>query len=164
MKIELKSIKYATIASEETACYLAALWVDDVTIGYVSNDDHGCCDNFYGYQKAFTAADLWCRANLPTREYTKEKVGFDTTHQQDLESVCSDLLKDHLTAKDLAKVLSSKALFHVSGTQGLFTQAYKGKVKPDQSLFDSVLAAHPDAVILNTQPCDEAHKKYMEQT
>jgi hypothetical protein len=159
MKIELKSIKYANIASKETACYSATLWVDDAIIGHVSNDGHGGCDNFYGDQKALTAADLRCRANLPARKYTKEKDGFDATHQKDSESVCVDLLEDHLTAKDLAKVLGSKTLFHVSGTQGLFTQAYKGKVKPDQSLFDSVLAAHPGAVILNTLPCDEAHKK-----
>lgn len=163
MKIELKSIKYAAFASEETSCYSAALWVDGKKIGDVSNNGHGGCDNFHGDQAAYRLADQWCCANLLTRQYTIEKDGFDAAPSpQDLEELCGELLNDHLIAKDLAKALNSKALFTIPGREGLFTKAYKGKVKPDQTLFESVRTAHPGAVILNTLPRDEALKIYRE--
>lgn len=162
MKIELKNIKYAAFASEETSCYSAALWVDDVRIGHVGNDGHGGCDNFHGDHAAYKVVDQWCISNLPARQYTKEKYGFDGIHETDLETLCGDLLNDHLTAKELAKTMAYKALFHVPGTPGLFTKAYTGKAKPDDRLFESVRAAHPGAVILNTLPRDEALKIFKE--
>jgi hypothetical protein len=162
MKIELKNIKYAAFASEETSCYEATLWVDGKKIGNVSNDGRGGCDNFHGDRKAFEAAEEWCILNLPDKVYTKEKDGFDGIHTQNLESLCGQLLEDHLSAKDLAKALISKAVFYTPGSRGLFTKAYKGKVKPDDRLFESVRTAHPGAVILNTLPRDEALKIYKE--
>lgn len=160
MKIELKNIKYAAFASEETSCYQATLWVDGKKIGHVSNDGHGGCDNFHGDRMEYNFANDWCRSNLPAKIYTKEKDGFDGTQQQDLESVCGELLEDHLIAKDMAKAMVYNALFHIPGRQGLFTRKYTNKAKPDQSLYDSVLGAHDDAVILNTLPREEALKIY----
>ena len=43
-KIELKNIKYAAFASEETNCYKATLYVDGKRFAYLSNDGHGACD------------------------------------------------------------------------------------------------------------------------
>jgi hypothetical protein len=162
MKIELKNIKYAEFASAETSCYEATLWVDGKKIGTVSNEGRGGCDYFYGDQVAYKLADEWCVSNLPARHYTKENDGFEGTHQPNLESLCGDLLNDHLIAKDLAKAMVSNAIFCIPGRQGLFTRKYAGKGKPDQSLYDSVLGAHDGAVILNTLPRDEALKIYKE--
>jgi len=162
MKIELKNIKYAAFASEETSCYEATLWVDGKKIGHVSNDGRGGCDNFQGDHASYKAADQWCISNLPNRVYTKEKDGFDAIHQQNLEYLCGMLLEEHLTAKDLAKALSSKALFTIHGKDGLFIKKYKGSAKPDERLFESVRTAHPGAVILNTLPREEALKIYKE--
>ena len=161
MKIELKNIKYAAFASEETSCYEATLWVDGKKIGTVSNDGHGGCDNFLGDQAAYRLADQWCRANLLTRQYTIEKDGFDAAPSpQDLEELCGQLLEDHLITKDMAKIMVNNVLFHIPGRQGLFTRKYANKAKPDQSLYDSVLGAHDGAVILNTLPREEALKIY----
>ena len=142
MKIELKNIKYAAFASEETSCYEATLWVDGKKIGTVSNDGHGGCDNFQGDRAAYKAADDWCPTGI--------------------EDLCGLLLEDHLIAKDMAKAMVSNALFCIPGRQGLFTRKYANKAKPDQSLYDSVLGAHDGAVILNTLPREEALKIYKE--
>lgn len=160
MKIELKNIKYAAFASEETSCYEATLWVDGKKIGHVSNDGRGGCDNFNGDHAAYKVVDQWCISNLPARQYTKEKDGFDGIHETDLETLCGTLLEDHLIAKDMTKVMINNVLFHIPGRQGLFTRKYANKAKPDQSLYDSVLGAHDGAVILNTLPREEALKIY----
>ncbi len=41
MKIELKNIKHAAFASEETYCFSASVLIDGVKEGEVSNDGHG---------------------------------------------------------------------------------------------------------------------------
>jgi len=43
-KIELKNIKYAAFASEETHCYDATLYLDGKAMFRVGNDGHGGCD------------------------------------------------------------------------------------------------------------------------
>jgi hypothetical protein len=41
MKIELKNVKHAKFASEETECFAATVWIDGKKVGEVSNDGKG---------------------------------------------------------------------------------------------------------------------------
>lgn len=154
MKIELKSIKYAAFASEETSCYSATLWVDGKKIGDVSNEGHGGCDRFHGDQAAYAAADAWCKANLP--QWTINGEPGDTPFPTDLEMHCGALLEEFLIGRDMDSGLRTKALFTDPDRPGLFSVAYRGKIKPDARLFASVLDKTPGAVILNTLPRAEA--------
>jgi len=52
MKIELKSIKYCDWASQETACYQAAIFIDGVKVGETSNAGQGGADNVYPHEVA----------------------------------------------------------------------------------------------------------------
>ena len=44
-KIELKNIKYAAFASQETSCYQGTLYVNGKRFANVSNEGHGGCDS-----------------------------------------------------------------------------------------------------------------------
>ena len=57
MKIELKAIEHHLSFSEETECHAAALWIDGVCIGRVSNHGTGGGDDFHGDHAAFAKAD-----------------------------------------------------------------------------------------------------------
>ncbi len=154
MKIELKNIKYAEFASQETNCYEASLHVNGRKIGLVYNEGHGGPDGFYPTQpsdrKIYSEADAWCKANLPATTYG------DMTIEADLECHCSDLLNDHLIRKDMKRVTGRKAAFSCPGETGLFTLKNPNGCKPDSALFAEVLRRHPGAVILNTLPEAEA--------
>lgn len=45
--LELRNVKHAEFASEETACYRATLYVDGRKFCEVSNEGHGGCDDHY---------------------------------------------------------------------------------------------------------------------
>lgn len=46
-RIQLKNVKYAAFASEETHCYDASVYFDGKKVGTVKNDGHGGCDYQY---------------------------------------------------------------------------------------------------------------------
>jgi len=52
MKIELKNIKHAEFASQETNCYEATIYINGKREGLVSNDGQGGCDNVTPWQLA----------------------------------------------------------------------------------------------------------------
>ena len=67
--IELKAIKHYASMSKETYCYEANLYVLGVKVGRVSNEGHGCGDDWDG-EKGFYYPWLyelgkWCKKNLP---------------------------------------------------------------------------------------------------
>lgn len=51
-RIQLKNVKYAAFASEETHCYEASVYFDGKKVGTVKNDGHGGCDYQYPTDKA----------------------------------------------------------------------------------------------------------------
>ena len=67
-KIELKNIKYAAFASEETHCYEATLYVNGKRFAHVSNDGHGGCDRQEPI-KPYTYKDLAQLEKTIAKEY-----------------------------------------------------------------------------------------------
>ena len=65
MKLELKNIKYAAFASEETPCYQAAVYVDGKKAVLVSNDGHGGSDHQQFKDKVTEEAITAYFAGLP---------------------------------------------------------------------------------------------------
>lgn len=47
MKIELKNVKHAKFASQETECFEATVYIDGVKRGTVSNDGWGGCNAYH---------------------------------------------------------------------------------------------------------------------
>jgi hypothetical protein len=56
--LELRGVKHAAFASEETACYRATLYVDGAKFCEVSNDGHGGPDNHYPVKGGVAPRDL----------------------------------------------------------------------------------------------------------
>ena len=52
MKIELRNIKYADWASQETACYQATIFINGVKVGETSNHGTGGADMVYPHEVA----------------------------------------------------------------------------------------------------------------
>ncbi len=158
MKIELKRIEHSARMSEETECFTADLWVDGVKIGTVSNHGTGGCDNFWGDQAAYAAADAWCKANLP--KWTMGETTFDT----DIEMHVGALLEEYLNRKDMKRAMSKNLLFTKPDTAGVYEIKAKAPMKPtDPRLISHITTKYPGAVILNTLPEAEAFSIYVHQ-
>lgn len=50
MNIELKNVKYAAFASQETNCFSATIYIDGHKRGTVENNGHGGCNNIIPWQ------------------------------------------------------------------------------------------------------------------
>ena len=94
-KIELKNIKYAAFASEETNCYEATLYVDGKRFAIVSNSGHGGAD-MQDPISPFTYKDLAQLQKTIAEEYPKwgSAFGDDDKYDTTLEIVCGDLMNE----------------------------------------------------------------------
>ena len=84
MKIELKNIKYADWASQETACYQATIFINGVKVGETSNHGQGGADNVYPHEVA-ERIDAYA-ATLPPLDYDGYVIA------QNHETIFGDLL------------------------------------------------------------------------
>jgi hypothetical protein len=154
MKIELKNIKFAAFASEETNCYSASLYVNDKRIGEVSNDGKGGCDLFRGDQAAYNEANTWCRQNLPKWSLPEFS---DEEHETDLEHHCGDLLATWQYTRDYKRAIKTKVLLIYADKPGLYEIRHRGQVG---QVVEQLQAQHPGVKILNSLPLEEAVALY----
>ena len=115
MKIELKSIKHAEFASQETNCYSARIYIDGKAFANVSNDGHGGCDDVYPLDTvrredlaAFRKRLMIVETKLGKATITstiKNADGSFWTYPNDLEHECGRLLDDWLRLKEVKKIL-----------------------------------------------------------
>lgn len=103
MKIELRNVKYAAFASEETACFSATVVIDGKPAGTVSNQGHG-------------GADMYHPVSLEERlnAYAKTLppfVAYGETFDHDADTVIGDLLDEHLLKRDYKRVIGSRLLY-----------------------------------------------------
>lgn len=155
-KIELKSINVHLGLSEETYAYTANLYIDGKYKGQVSNEGHGGCDRDPLTHTELAALNERIAATMPVEKVDLGGHTFD--HKPTLESICGDLVADHLIRKDLKRAMARKALYVLDGK--LMESGWKGKRKPDDALFESIKAKHPKADILNTLYFEDALEAY----
>lgn len=148
MKIELKNIKYAAFASEETHCYNASLYIDGKKIGTVSNDGHGGCDMFHGDYEAKNKVEAWLKDNGNHDTYHDGSTMFET-----LEMRCCDLVNEWHRKNEVKKILR-----RVSYTKGDGIYQLPAKYKPTPEVLAHVKTAKwwtTDCVMLNELSIDE---------
>ena len=131
MKLELKAIKYAAFASQETNCFEAKIYKDGKPWAHISNEGHGGPDA------------LWPLGDRPRND-------------KDFWKEVEARLQDHLNRKDMKAALRKKAIFVREGEAGIWQMGYRGGKKPDAALYAEVEKKHPGAKILNTMPEDQA--------
>jgi hypothetical protein len=156
MTFELKRISHSERLSEETNAYAADLWVDGKLLAHVKNDGHGGCDMTYP-AKGRTAAEIDALDKRLKAEGPKRTAQLTETEtfeiECDIESICSELLADHLIAKDVKRSLKSRVMW--VNEKGELMQSKK--LKPEQMV--PALAAfkqkYPAFSFVNEMPLDK---------
>ena len=139
MKIELKNIKYAAFASQETSCYEATIYIDGQRVGTVENAGHSGSDNIH-------PRAVEQRINEWAAPY-------------DAETIFGELLNTWLQERDLKRAISRRILFRREGKL-METNAHSA-VELKARLGQGDLAAKLRAeVILNLLPFADASAIY----
>ena len=141
MKLELKNIKHANWASEETQCYDAVLYVDGDPFLMVSNEGRGGADR--------DDQDPRFKGDFPSkygelREYCREAYKFkgfrDTWINGSIELACHTLLEDHLESKFYKKVLKQVCFVDDNGDLLSFPK----RVKPSPTIYNTIREQRDD--------------------
>ena len=159
MKIELKNIKYAAFASQETSCYEATIYIDGKKVGTVENTGHGGSDNVHPWQLA-TQIDEYAKT-LPFAacSFDDPRTGKPAMMAQDHETIFGDLLQAYLQDRDLKRAMSRRILFRREGKL-METNAHSAtelKARLQQGDLAAKLRAE---VILNLLPFADASAIY----
>jgi len=156
MKLELKNIKHANWASEETQCYDAVLYVNGEPFLMVSNEGRGGADR--------DDQDPRFKGDFPSkygalREYCREAYKFkgfkDTWINGSIELACHTLLEDHLESKFYKKVLKQVCFVDDNGDLLSFPK----KVKPSPTIYNTIREQRDDlknVTFLNELSFDDA--------
>jgi hypothetical protein len=141
MKLELKNIKHANWASEETQCYDAVLYVDGDPFLMVSNEGRGGADR--DDQDPRFKGDFTSKYGA-LREYCREAYKFkgfrDTWINGSIELACHTLLEDHLESKFYKKVLKQVCFVDDNGD----ILSFPKRVKPSPTIYNTIREQRDD--------------------
>lgn len=140
MKFEIKNLKHAGFASQETHCFEATLYVDGKKFCQVTNDGHGGCDNYYPVTgDLMKQNELYPKIRAINDELKKELLpcSWDETKTiaNDLEIVVGDLVNRALLLKDVKRGLSSK-IQYIKGDDT--ASVFEVKMKPTPENLETV--------------------------
>lgn len=156
MKIELRNIKYAAFASQETSCFQAAVYIDGAKAGEVSNEGTGGCDNFYPYS-------LKDRLDAYGKTLPKRKVeGIDDELECNAESLVGDLLTAYLVERDVKRLLAKRLAYTKRDAPGIYQSKPMPKERLSAMLADPALPSKIKGCdkVLNLLPLAEAVELY----
>lgn len=149
MQIELRNVKYAAFASQETSCFQATVYIDGKRAGEVSNEGHGGPDSI-SPRELQTRLDEY-GASLPKEacDWTDRDTGKAAEISQTAETLIGNALDAWLLQRELKRICK-KAAYAVNG------KIYTLKVPYDERVREHLAKKYPDAKILNTMPQAEA--------
>lgn len=152
MKIEIRNVKYAKFASQETECFQATVLIDGKVVGQVSNEGHGG-NNMYYPHSVETTLDEHAKTLPPCQtQYGPLEMSADL--------IIGDLFTQWLLAKDLKTALKTRVLFVRDGKL-LQTKKYpKEQVARIANTPELALQLKAEKV-LNSLPFDEALSIYV---
>lgn len=171
MNIELKNVKHAKFASQETECFTATIYIDGVKAGEASNEGHGGSTSIYpreleeklnAYAKTLPVVETdMVDPHDATKKFTYEQSG---------DGVIDDLLNQYLTNKELTsslkRDLKRKIVYTKQDAPGIWvTTAAKTEAGLKHWLSDpaAVQAKLKSKQILNLLPFDEALAVYINE-
>lgn len=147
MKIEIRNVKHAKFASQETECFEATVLINGKVEGHVSNEGHGGNNRYHPFE-------------LETKldEHAKTLPQCETQYgplEMSADLIIGELFTNWLLEKDLKKTLKTRVLFVREGK--LF------QTKKYDSVILNGLLNNPQAVeklsaekVLNVLPFEEA--------
>jgi hypothetical protein len=110
MKVELRNIKYAAFASQETSCFDATIYIDGKRAGYVRNDGTGGCHRYDPNQLEERIGEH----ALALPEYASQwNEGFSKEAKKRLvvDQLISALLEAYLLRKDYKRLIARTVAF-----------------------------------------------------
>lgn len=154
-RITLKKVHHSASLSEETEAFTADVYFDGKRIASAKNDGRGgmtFVDAYQGQHAKVQEAAAYA-ATFPYTATIGDKPYDFGPHK--LDSIVDDLLSDYLVTKELKRRL--KQTIGIVGTDVMVIKAP----------YSAATAAafrkqHPDVVLLNELPFEEALKRYLE--
>lgn len=119
MNLELKGIKIAKFASQETYCFEAALYLDGKKVAIVSNQGHGGCDSVHWLDRSAEKLVNDYMATLPPESSTFAGAG---SLPMDLELWCGKRLEQHELDKSIARIAKKKTVFRLNDDDQLMVR------------------------------------------
>ena len=160
MKIELRNIKHFPAMSQETNCFTARIYLEDIYVADISNQGTGGADMIHpreGQRQLLIKLEEWCKLQ-PPKEITGG--GMDPfTVPMDLEHYCDDLLFDHLTRQDMLRAMKRKVLVRMPDGK-IMEYSWKGVKSISQKHIQKIRDENPDGIVLNILPVDAALEYY----
>lgn len=111
MKYEMKGIKYAAFASQETPCFRASLYRDGKKVGEVSNGGHGGSDMLQfldgRHAQEATMFEKHCLEWYETQPQSKEACELNDHYRGmcAMESWCGHQLDQYLNERELKRLI-----------------------------------------------------------
>lgn len=163
MDIQLKNVKHAAFASEETDCFTATVYIDGKKSGEVSNEGYGGSNSYHPH-------DLYTTLNDYAKTLPKHICLFidkETGKPAEMD-VCPDILigdifNDYIAERDLKKLLGKHIAFVKVNVKGVYQTKVLPKATIDRLLADSVYLAKQQTEgyqILNLMPFADALSVY----
>ena len=163
MKIELKNIKLAQFASQETNCYQASIYVDGKKSGTVRNDGQGGADEIdWDSKEIELRVDSWAKEQPPIySDILFALTPEDPYLKFSLEVFFAELVDIWLATKDLKRTLKKGLIIRQpddpKGEYNIFSDSL-AKNKP-QEYFDGlkrIKRISQESICFNLLPFDEA--------
>lgn len=108
-RVELRGVKYAAFASQETHCFTATIYIDGKKAGSVENEGHGG-PNSYHPHTVETQLDA-IAATQPDCEFGEGESKWSI--KQDADILVGDLMNAYLEQRDLKRHCAKKTLFRL---------------------------------------------------
>lgn len=160
--LELKNLKLAKFASEETPCYEATLYVDGERIAHLHNQGHGGGDHVRFLKTGFTQDDWNALEQRVAETYPKIVFEGHPPIDTNIECECHGMVWDHDERKDLQRQLRGNVLTmeERKGKKGIWE--YRGKDWSDPRVKLLFQKQRPGAIVLNALAFDEAFTLWKE--
>ena len=160
MKLELKNLKHAEFASQETNCFEAKLYINGVFSATLTNDGHGGSDYVYWEKNVPTTkkqVEDYLAKNVDTMSSRPEEWK-DLAHPFCLEYWVADEVEILLASRRLKKAFKKKILFK----KGKEVWEWKSNIPITPSLIEKWKAKNPKVTeILNTMEFEKALEVYI---
>ena len=162
MKLELKNLKHAEFASQETNCFEAKLYINGVFSATISNDGHGG-SNYTWWEKNVPITEKqvedYLAKNVDTMSSRPEEWK-DLAHPFCLEYWVADEVNTILASRQLKKALKKKIMFKEG--KEIWEQKVKSHELPITPSFIEKWKKHNPKVteILNTMEFEKALEVY----
>jgi hypothetical protein len=156
--IELRKIKYAAHASEETHCFSADIYVDGLKAGTARNEGRGGPTHILpnALREALDAYGATLPRVISPIPDDKDPSGFFSYPQRG-ETLIDELMSEYFLEREVKRMMTRRILFTVAGDAGLFQTTPARAADVRRWLADPALATRLKAdKVLNLLPLREA--------